>query len=205
MVNNFTLSDGANKLLNDVWSASSSRAVQALSQTLSKDAFVKSSKTKLSNMKEIPSLLNPNNSSITVVSIPIQNDLVGTIFLVFEQSSVLAFSDMLLKHEIGSAQQLDNQNMSVIRELGNTMAGFFVEGFIKLFDDKIILKKPKIGVNEYRILEGSALGNVYQYDIDVLLFETNFLIKGTGFSGRLLTVFDSVATSKIFEKILKNV
>ena len=205
MVEKFFLSAGANKLLNDVWTASSSRAAQALSQTLSKETVVNSCLTKLANMKDIPDLLNPNNSSIAIVSVPIQNDLIGTIFVASEQNSMLAISDMLLKREIGSSNQLDKQNLSVIQELGATMAGFMVEGFIKLFDDKISLKKPNIGVNEYRILEGSALGKVYQYNIKVLLFETVFSIKGTGFGGRVITVFDSVATSKIFEKILKNI
>lgn len=205
MPERFVLTEGAKKLLGDVWSASSYRSIQALASTLGSAVILKSSETRMGILKEIPSLLNPAQSAVTVVTIKLKGTVSGVIFVFANQSDMLGFADMLLHKAVGTSKNLDDSNISVIKELGNILSGYYVEAFIKMIGSDVKMSIPEIGFNEFRVIEKTGFGNVYQDDINVLMFESEFCIRNEGFIARVLVVFNELSSNNIYNSILSKV
>jgi chemotaxis protein CheC len=202
---NFELSQGAKKLLNDVWSTSSYHSMQALSETLNKAVILKFSQTRVGSLKEIPHLLNPNKSAIAVITVKLKGNIRGVIFVFAEQKDMLAFADILLRKEIGTSKNLDETNISVIKELGNLLSGYYAEGFINLIEASVLIQRPDFGFNEYRVIEKTGFGNIYHQEIGVLMFESEFLLKVEGFGVKVLVVFNEKSSTNIYDEVLKKV
>jgi chemotaxis protein CheC len=201
----FELSAGAKRLLNDVWSTTSHRSIQALSKTLNKNVTLKSTQTRVGTLKEIPKLLNPDQLAIAVVTVRIKGIINGVIFVFAEQKDMIAFADILLRKKIGTSKNLDETNISVIKELGNLLSGYYAEDFIKLIEASISLQKPDFGFNEYRAIEKTGLGKVYAQEINVLMFESEFTLEVEGFKARVLVVFNEKSSANIYYEVLKKI
>ncbi len=193
------------KFLGNLWESISYNTMLALSQTLGKNVSLSDSKALLDDMENVPHLLNPNNSSVAVVIVPIKGAK-GVIFFSSDQNSMLKLGDLLLHIPLGSSKGFNSNNMSSIKELGNILAGYYAEGFLKLMDmASFKIEQPSLIVNEYRAIENSGLGNVYKNKYKVLLFNLEFSVTEITVKARMLLVFRQDLAERIYESIIKKV
>ena len=197
-------SEGVVKLLSDVWDNSSYNTVQALSDTLRKSVKLNESTVVLKNLRGLPDLINPANSNVAVVVIQLKGEFKGTLIISAKDVDMMQFADILLRKPIGYSKNLNEENLSVIGELGNLLGGFYLEGFMELFGKKIKLDKPEIFFNENRVIEHSGLGNVYLQDIKVLLFQASLSIN-LGAACNVLLIFQEDSLNQIFNAVLQKI
>ena len=182
-----SLSKAERKKLNSVWISCSAKAVKALTQTLGREVELKSFSTKFMLINDVPNLLNPEDITTTIVWMRVVGEINGVIVLCSSLSNIMKLADILLHKEIGHFKDLSEENMTVINELGNVVAGYYMDTLVKLFN--LQLEKPKLSVNPYRAIEFFGLGEVYRGKINVLLFESDFSIPQHTIDGEVILLF----------------
>jgi chemotaxis protein CheY-P-specific phosphatase CheC len=196
-----SLSKVERKKLNDLWISCSANAVKALSQTLSREVELKSFSTKFMLINDVPKLMNPEDITTTVVWMRIGGEIGGVIVLCCSLSSMLKLADMLLHKEIGYFKDLSDENMAVINELGNIVAGYYMDTLVKLFSLK--LEKPSLSTNPHKAIEFFGLGEVYREKIDVLLFESSFSIPEHTIEGKVILLFREELKEMILPRLFR--
>ncbi len=196
-----SLSKVERKKLNDVWISCSANAVKALSDTLSREVELKSFSTKFMLINDVPKLMNPEDITTTVVWMRVGGEIGGVIVLCCSLSNMLKLADMLLHKEIGYFKDLSDENMTVINELGNIVAGYYMDKLVKLFSLK--LEKPSLSTNPYSAIEFFGLGEVYREKINVLLFESCFSIPEHTIEGKVILMFREEMKEMILPRLFR--
>jgi chemotaxis protein CheY-P-specific phosphatase CheC len=149
------------KVLSAFWKKTFEDAANALSLTLQKKIQIKSFKMAFLELNKIPALMNPENTKSIVVWSRIEKPL-SVVAISSGSDNVLRFADMLLHKAIGFFNDLSDQNVSVISEVENLIAGYFADTFNRIFNEEIIIQDPQLSVNPNRAVEFFDIGKMYE-------------------------------------------
>ena len=103
-------------------------------------------------LNEVPKEMNPKDVKTVVVWNVIKKPR-SVVAISSKSDNVLGFADMLLHKELGFYKDLSDENVGVICEFENIIAGYFVDTFTNILNEEIITQKPKFSVNPNRSIE----------------------------------------------------
>lgn len=183
----FVLSEVEKSSLKTMWANCSKKAVRGFSGTIKREIGIESISLKIMVLNDVPKMLNPEDANTTVFWVPIKGDVEGVVILSSAYYDILKMADALLKREIGYYKEINEENISVINDLVYIIVGYYMDFLIKLF--KIKLGTPSWSISPYKMLEFLELGNIYKEKIEVLIFQTEFLIPEGNIKGNIVLIF----------------
>jgi chemotaxis protein CheC len=192
-------------ILKSMWISCSNKVATALSEMINKEVKITSSSMKILLINEIPKLLNPEDITTTIVYTQLLGTIKGVIVISSPLENILKMADMLLHKKIGHYKDLSDENVPVIKELGNILAGYYISGLNKLFETKYEWTPPNLSVYPYRAIEDFSFGQVYKEEIYVLMFKAGFHIKEENIREDILLLFKRESIEKILELISRKV
>jgi len=183
----FTLTEYEKASLKNIWENCSKNAVEGFSGTLSRKIRIESFSIETMVLNDVPKMLDPEDTSTTVFWVPIKGKINGAVILCSAYYDILKMADMLLKMEMGHYKEINEENISVINDLVYIIVGYYMDFLVKLFEIK--MEKPSWSISPYKMLEFIELGNVYRERIEVLVFQTKFLITDEDIKGNIVMIF----------------
>ena len=194
--------DGEMKtMLTTAWNASTLKAITALSQTLSKKASISNVFVDILKLGEVPSILNPDNSYTGVVWGEISGVFNGVVVLSAEVKHILMLAEYLLHKPKGFFKDLSDENVSVIKEVTNIIAGYYIDSLNFFFDKGLVLGKVNLSVNSFKAVEFFGLGKTYDESNEVFVLENKFKIEGV--VSKTFIITKSSVAKMFFERSLK--
>jgi len=159
-----------------MWVSCSNQATKALSEMLNKKVNTISNSPKILLINKVPKSLNPKDVSTTILYTQLIDTIKGIIVISSSLKNILKIADIFLRKEPGYFKDLSDENIPVIKELANILAGHYVTALNNLLGIKYELSEPVLSVNPYRAIEDFDFGPVYVEEIHVLMLKTSFNI-----------------------------
>ncbi len=188
-------------IIGDMWISCSNETAKALSETISSKVKVKSASLDILLINSVPRLLSPDNTATIVLWTKTIGSASGVVILSSTLKDMLALADRLLKKERGYFKDLSKENTSVIKELADLIAGYFVTALNKMLNTTYGLSPPNLSVNPYRAIEEFGLGKVYTEEVRVLMLKAGFIIIEEGIKLDMIVLFRKENMEKIVELI----
>jgi chemotaxis protein CheC len=195
----------AENILRNMWTATSNKVVVALSQMINKEVKINSPSTKILLLNDVPKLMNPKEITTTLIYTKLEGEIKGVVVVSSTLRNILKIVDLFLHKEIGYYKDLSDENISVIKEFGNILAEYYVDGLNKLFETEYKFDPPVLSVNPYRAIEDFDFGNLYRKEIYSLIFQARFDIHEESILEDVFLLFKKEDIDSIVELVSKNV
>jgi chemotaxis protein CheC len=148
-------------------------ASRSLSELLNREFRVSFPETKLIPLGEVACALGGEELPVCGVFVGIAGDILGGALLLLPRDTALGFSDMLLGREAGSTSQLDEEEISALRETGNILAASFTASIADETSLDVRLKVPEARVDMCVAVVDSVLAGFSQPGAHALLIEAD--------------------------------
>lgn len=191
------------QILNAFWDSCVKEATEALSSMIRKDVKKTKSVIKVSNLKDIPKMMNPKEITTTLVYTKVPGQIKFVIVFSSSLKGFLGLIDMLLKKKIDYYTALNEENEPLIAELGNIINGYFVSSLDRVFGKNLKYQEAEISTNPFRAVEEFGMGNIYKENIKVLVFKSDFKIKNENIEGKMFLLAEEKKMDVLLEEISK--
>lgn len=185
------------------WNSCVNEALDALSKMIRKNVKITNSSIEIELLNNVPKLMNPKETTTTLVYTRISNSLNSVIIFSSPLKHFLKLVDILLNKNIDYYDALDDENKPLILELGNIMNGYFVSSMNRLFNTKFEHEVTDMSTNPFRSVEDFKFGNLYTEKINVLVFRSDFKVESEDIEGKLFLLTEEKKTDMVLEEISK--
>lgn len=195
------------QLLRVFWEDCVYDALNALSKMIREDVRAEKSSIDVELINDIPKLMNPKEITTNLIYTVVENHLKCAIIFCSPLEHLLKLADILLNKKIDFYDAMNEENKSVILELGMIVNGYLASALNNLFSTKFRYKLTGISSNSYRAIENFGFGNMYTDKIDVLMFRNDFSIEREGIEGKLFLLTENkidIFLGAISKKIVMN-
>lgn len=193
------------KILESMWISCSRKTARALSETINSRVEVGAGSLEVLLINSVPKLLNPHSLETIVLWNKIVGSAGGVVVISSSLRDILGLADILLHKERGYFRDLSRENTSVIKELGDMLAGYSITALNEILGTTYALSEPKLSVNPYRAIESFELGKVYTEEIYVLVFRSRLEAAGENIRLDNMMLFKKENARKILELLsIKN-
>ncbi len=133
---------------------------------------------------EIPNLLNSHDVTTTVLSDKIIGTANSIVVLSAPLKDIVKIADIFLHKQRGYFKDITNENVHVIKEFVNILAGYYATALNELLDTNYTTSEPSLSIDPYRVLENDphklirnlGFGSAGEDESSALVFETDFSI-----------------------------
>ncbi|MFH0929308.1 MAG: hypothetical protein V1818_03060 [Candidatus Aenigmatarchaeota archaeon] len=193
------------QLLRTFWESCVEDAIKALSIMIKSD--VKKTRTiiKVSNLKEIPKMMNPEEITTTLVYTKVPEQIKFVIMFSSSLRGFLNLINMLLNKKIDYYTALNEDNEPVMVEFGNIINGYFVSSLDRVFGKDLNYQDAVISTNPFRAVEDFGMGNIYKEKVKVLVFRTDFSVKNENVEGKMFLLAEEKKLDVLLEEISRNI
>lgn len=195
----------AENILRSMWTSTSNKVVVALSEMINKEVKINFPSAKILLLNDVPKLMNPKEITSTLIYTKLEGKIEGVVVVSSTLRNILKIVDLFLHKEIGYYKDLSEENISVIKEFGNILVEYYVDGLNKLFETEYKFNHPVLSVNPYRSIEDFGFGNVYRKEIYALIFQARFDIHEESILEDVFLLFKKEDIDSIIELVSKNV
>jgi len=190
--------------LREVTNIGAGHAATALAQLTDQRIMISVPEIRVVRAGEAEAAVGVGGEEVVAVRMGMLGDLTGTTLLVFSKEVVLALSDRMLGKERGaegggSSSELDDMAESVLKELGNILAGAYMNALAKLMGMVLMPTVPELLMDSPENVFKAA-----SPDVDTLLiFETNFRSENADFEfgGQFMLFPDPGSVRAILDSI----
>lgn len=150
---NAAMPDSEMNALENKLITSSNNTARALSEMISMKVGAVPSSLRAMPINEIPNILDSGDSNTTILLNKITGTANSAVIVSASQSDILIIADILLHKERGYFKSISNENISVIKEFSNILAGYYVSALNELFGTKYGVSPSSLPINPYRSVD----------------------------------------------------
>ena len=147
-INNYAqLNDMHMDVLKEIGNIGAGNATTALSQMLDRRIEMEPPIVRLTPLSEITHALGGPENMVVGILTTLSGDIKGMMMFVLEQIFAHQIINQLLQRDIQSYEDMNDMDFSVLREIGNIMAGSYVTAISSLTGLQIELSVPSICID----------------------------------------------------------
>ncbi len=181
----------------------SGETARALSEMMNKKVSAAADSPKVLLINDVPKLLNSEDPATTLLFTRMSGAVEGIIIVSSTADNILKTADIFLHKPLGYFKNLSDENVSVIKELANIMAGYYITALNHILHATCDSSMPELSINPRRAIENFGFGSVYTEEILVLTLKAKFEIEG-GIKEDILLLFKKNDIKKILERLIVN-
>lgn len=153
-------------------------------------------------IEKIPRTIGGAQKIITVVYLEVKNSIGGCILLVFSKESAAQTADLLQNRKIGTTKQLDDIDLSALKELGNIIANSYINALSLAFNVNLLDSVPHIAIDMTNAIIGSVLSQYAAKAEKAMVLKTKITIAKHNVESNIMMFFDP-DSYKLLRKYLK--
>jgi chemotaxis protein CheC len=120
------------------------RASTSLSKLILKDVKIRELAVRSLPLDKITKIIGKPEMEIISVAMEVHGDVKGDAVLVYPQQSAINLADFLSKRELGSTTELDELDISAIKESGNIIFGAFLSAISDYLSINMVESVPQL-------------------------------------------------------------
>lgn len=187
--------------LKEIGNIGSGSAASALSQMLGKSVQMRVPDVKVLDFDEVIEEMGGAEKIITGILVDLEVDICGIIMFLLEDS----FANIALRTFLGkdyvNAHDLDEMDISVIKEMGNIMAGSYLQAISKLTDLTIDMSTPSMNVDMLGAIMSVPVATFAEVGDKVLYINDGFVIDGVDIKSNIILIPDMKSLDTLMKKL----
>ena len=187
--------------LRDIGNIGAGNAATALSQLINKKIDMTVPKVAILPLGEVPEIVGGPDSMIAGVFLRVYGLAPGSILFLLPNDSAYYLVDMLMGRENGSTKTLSNIDESALMEIGNILAGAYLNSFSYFTKINLLPSIPALAVDMAGAILSVILIQLGQMGDHALVIETEFTTENEGISGHFFLIPDPGSLNTILEAI----
>lgn len=187
--------------LKEIGNIGSGSAASALSQMLGKSVQMRVPDVKVLDFQEVIDEMGGPEKIITGILVDLDGDICGIIMFLLEDS----FANIVLRTFLGkdyvNAASLDEMDLSVIKEMGNIMAGSYLRAISQLTDLTIDMSTPSMNVDMLGAIMSVPVATFAEIGDKVLFINDGFVIDGVDIKSNIILIPDMQSLGTLMKKL----
>jgi len=171
---------------------------------INKKVELSSISSKIILINELPRLLNPENSTTTMIFTKLTGGIRCVVVLSASLKDITKLANILLHKPEGYFENIGKENTSAIKELADILIGYYITGLNKTLKAEYRSTTPIISLNPVRSIEEFGFGPIYTEKINVLMLRSSFSIREDNIKKDIIILFKKESLEHLFEKLMKS-
>lgn len=186
-------------VLREIGNIGAGNAATTLSVMLSKKVDMTVPKVKIIDIQEITNILGGPENQIVGILLTISKDIDGMMMFLLEEKFAHQAVNVLMGKNLQSFAEFEEMDLSAIREIGNIMAGSYVNAISALTNLEIYISTPSVAIDMAGAILSVPAIEFGKVGDKVLLIEEEFLGDEDSVKSYLLLIPEMESLYKILK------
>ena len=134
-------------VLREITNVGAGNAATALADILSDRVSMTVPQLQITDIGEIATILGGPENEVTGILLSMTSGIEGMLMFILEKQFTHMLINVLLNKQIDSFEQVDEMDMSALKEIGNIIAGAYVSALAEMTDLEIQISTPEITID----------------------------------------------------------
>lgn len=186
-------------VLREIGNIGAGNAATALSKMIAKRIDMDVPKVNILEFKDVAELVGGPEAAVVGIYFKVTGDITGSIMYLMDKKSAKFLTNLLMSRDSGS-DDLDEMEISALQEVGNILAGSYLNSLSTLTKLSLIVSVPSLAVDMAGAILSVPVILFGQVGDKVMLIETDFIEGSEHVKGNFFLVPDEDS----FEILLKS-
>ena len=187
--------------LREIGNVGAGNSATALSQIINKRIDMNVPKVAMVPLEAVPDLVGGPDAIVVGVFLRVYGKAPSNILFLLPQSSAFYLVDTLMGKQHGETRTLDFMDESALMEIGNILAGAYLNAFFSFTQISMLPSIPALAMDMAGAILNVVLVQLGQMGDQALVIETEFLAEDDGISGHFFLVPDPGSLSTIMAAV----
>jgi chemotaxis protein CheC len=187
--------------LREVGNVGAGNAATALSQIINSKIDMTVPQVAILPLGEVPDVVGGPDAMVAGVYLRVFGPAPGSILFLLPRDSALYLVDMLMGRERGYTQHLDSMDESALLEIGNILAGAYLNALSFFTKFTLLPSIPALAMDMAGAILSVILIQLGQMGDHALVIETEFTSEGDGVKGHFFLIPDPGSLGTILTAI----
>ncbi|MBQ7477797.1 MAG: chemotaxis protein CheC [Selenomonadaceae bacterium] len=190
MSEEFNLSANQLDALREIGNVGAGNSATALSQIINRRIDMNVPKVALVPLDAVPDLVGGPDTIVVGVFLRVYGKAPGNILFLLPQKSAFYLVDTLMGKNHGDTEKLDFMDESALMEIGNILAGAYLNAFFTFTNISMLPSIPALAMDMAGAILNVVLVQLGQMGDTAMVIETEFLSEDDGINGHFFLVPD---------------
>jgi len=187
--------------LREIGNIGAGNAATALSQLLNKRIDMTVPRVSVLPLEKVPDVLGGPENIVAGIFLRVLGNAPGSVMFMLPRNSALVLVDMLLGKEIGSTKMLNDIDQSALKEIGNILAGSYLNALSMLTTLTLLPSVPALAFDMLGAILSVVLAELGQVGDYALVIETEFSETNKEVKGHFFLIPDPGSLNIILKAI----
>lgn len=201
MSEEFNLSANQLDALREIGNVGAGNSATALSQIINRRIDMNVPKVALVPLDTVPDLVGGPDTIVVGVFLRVYGKAPGNILFLLPQRSAFYLVDTLMGKKHGETEKLDFMDESALMEIGNILAGAYLNAFFTFTQISMLPSIPALAMDMAGAILNVVLVQLGQMGDTAMVIETEFLSEDDGINGHFFLVPDPGSLETIISAV----
>lgn len=187
--------------LREIGNIGAGNAATALSQLLNKRIDMTVPRVSVLPLERVPEVLGGPENIVAGIFLRVLGNAPGSVMFMLPRNSALVLVDMLLGKEIGTTKMLNDIDQSALKEIGNILAGSYLNALSMLTTLTLLPSVPALAFDMLGAILSVVLAELGQVGDYALVIETEFSETNKEVKGHFFLIPDPGSLNIILKAI----
>lgn len=201
MIDEFDLTPSQLDAMREIGNIGAGNTATALSQIVHKKIDMNVPKVSLIPIEDVPDLVGGPDTVVVAIFLRVYGKAPGNILFIMPRQNAFYMVDDLMSRPHGSTQTLDDMDISALKEVGNILAGSYLNAFFHFTNISMLPSIPSLAVDMAGAILNVVLIQLGQMGDRAMVIETKFLAEDDSINGHFFLVPDPGSLSTIIKAV----
>ncbi|MBO6179675.1 MAG: chemotaxis protein CheC [Selenomonadaceae bacterium] len=201
MADEFNLTPNQMDALREIGNVGAGNSATALSQIINRRIDMNVPKVALVPIESVPDLVGGPDTIVVGVFLRVYGKAPGNILFLLPQKSAFFLVDTLMGKTHGATDKLDFMDESALMEIGNILAGAYLNAFFTFTNISMLPSIPALAMDMAGAILNVVLVQLGQMGDTAMVIETEFLSEDDGINGHFFLVPDPGSLETIIKAV----
>lgn len=197
----FELSATQMDVLREIGNVGAGNSATALSQIINRRIDMTVPKVSIVPIGDVPDLIGGPDAMVAGVFLRVYGQAPSNILFIMPKESAYYLVDMLMGKKHGSTDKLDFMDESALMEIGNILAGAYLNALFTFTNISMIPSIPALALDMAGAILSVVLVQLGQMGDHALVIETQFQAENDGITGHFFLVPDPGSLETILSAV----
>ena len=201
MTDEFDLTPNQLDAMREIGNIGAGNTATALSQIVNKKIDMNVPQVSIVPIEEVPELVGGPDALIVAVFLRVYGKAPGSILFLMPKENAFYLADDLMGRPHGTTQTLDEMDVSALKEVGNILAGSYLNAFFHFTSLSMLPSIPSLAIDMAGAVLNIVLVQLGQMGDHAMVIETKFLAEDDSINGHFFLVPDPGSLATIVKAV----
>lgn len=201
MIDEFNLTPAQLDAMREIGNIGAGNTATALSQIVNKKIDMNVPQVSIVPIEDVPDLVGGPDALIVAIFLRVYGKAPGNILFLMPKENAFYLVDDLMGRPHGTTQSLDEMDVSALKEVGNILAGSYLNAFFHFTSLSMLPSIPSLAIDMAGAVLNIVLVQLGQMGDHAMVIETKFLAEDDSINGHFFLVPDPGSLTTIVKAV----